>query len=73
MKDDALDQVVRGVGQGDHIRAGLGSGPIEERVTERAGRSLQRTFGQRFAPALGDEPDAKARATASEPSRNAWS
>ena len=59
MKDDPLHQVVRGVRQRDDLRTGLGSGLVQERVTERARGGLERTFGQRFASALGDEPEAK--------------
>ena len=60
MQDDAFNQVVGAVRDGDDLGAGLEACALEECVAKRAGRSLERTFGDRLVATFGDQWDADA-------------
>jgi hypothetical protein len=60
MKDDTFDEVVGGVGDGDHLRTRLGACAFEECVANLARGSLHRTLRQSCGASLRDERHSKA-------------
>ena len=55
-----LDQIVRSVRKRNHVSPRLGAGTIQEGVTQRSCRGLERALRERLGPALGDHGDAEA-------------
>src|SRR5207247_10869269 len=70
VEDDALDEVVGGVGAGDHSGACGESRALEERIAQLAGGGLERSPAKWLGPPFGDHLDPEPRAAIARVSRH---